>query len=116
MKPATVALVQGVYFFITGVWPLVSIRTFMLVTGPKKDIWLVRTVGAVLAVIGLAIGLAGLRGAVPVEIVLLAIGSASVLTAIDTGYSLLRIISKIYLADAVAEMVLIAWWVAALLH
>jgi hypothetical protein len=30
-----VALIQGVYFVATGVWPLVSIRTFMAITGPK---------------------------------------------------------------------------------
>src|SRR4051794_14622821 len=29
--------VQGVYYFVTGVWPLVSIETFLMVTGPKTD-------------------------------------------------------------------------------
>ena len=30
-----VALVQGVYFLMTGLWPLVSIDTFQRVTAPK---------------------------------------------------------------------------------
>jgi hypothetical protein len=30
-----VAWVQGTYYLITGIWPLLSVRTFMLVTGPK---------------------------------------------------------------------------------
>jgi hypothetical protein len=32
------ALLQGLYFVITGVWPILSIRTFMMITGPKTDI------------------------------------------------------------------------------
>src|SRR5438270_11614006 len=41
-------LVQGVYYLLTGVWPLVSIDTFQMVTGPKTDLWLVQTVGALI--------------------------------------------------------------------
>jgi hypothetical protein len=39
------ALLQGGYFLFTGIWPLVSRRTFEAVTGPKKDFWLAQTVG-----------------------------------------------------------------------
>jgi hypothetical protein len=104
------AIVQGLYYFITGVWPLLSIRTFMAVTGPKTDIWLVKTVGLLITVIGLAVLLAGLHGSVTPEVVHLAVGSAVVLTAVDVIYSAKGIISKIYLVDAVAEIVLIAGW------
>src|SRR5687767_3732081 len=45
-------LLQGIYFLLTGVWPLVSMRTFEMVTGPKVDRWLVKTVGVLIAVIG----------------------------------------------------------------
>lgn len=47
-----VALVQGIYFFVTGVWPLISTNTFQMVTDPKTDLWLVKTVGIILATIG----------------------------------------------------------------
>jgi hypothetical protein len=47
-----VALVQGIYFFVTGVWPLISTNTFQMVTGPKTDLWLAKTVGIILATIG----------------------------------------------------------------
>jgi len=30
-------LIQGVYYLLTGLWPLVSIETFQMVTGPKTD-------------------------------------------------------------------------------
>jgi hypothetical protein len=32
-----VALVQGTYFFVTGIWPILSMNTFLKVTGPKTD-------------------------------------------------------------------------------
>jgi hypothetical protein len=37
------SLAQGAYHLVTGVWPLVSMRTFASVTGPKVDKWLVKT-------------------------------------------------------------------------
>jgi hypothetical protein len=61
----SVALVQGLYFLMTGLWPLVSIGTFQQVTGPKINLWLVNTVGVLVAVIGAALILAGVRGKRP---------------------------------------------------
>lgn len=40
----TSVLVQGIYIFLTAIWGLIDINSFMVVTGPKTDIWLVRTV------------------------------------------------------------------------
>ena len=40
---------QGGYYLIMGAWPLVSLETFEMVTGPKTDHWLVQTVGALVA-------------------------------------------------------------------
>mgnify|MGYP003293179536 CR=1 FL=1 len=49
-------LAQGGFYVLSGVWPLVSMRTFELVTGPKTDDWLVRMVGLLAAVIGALAG------------------------------------------------------------
>lgn len=108
-----VALVQGVYFVATGVWPLVSIRTFMAVTGPKTDLWLVKTVGVLVTAIGATILCAAYRDRIDLEILVLAVGSAAALTAIDVIYVSKRVIAPIYLADAVLEIALIAWWLIA---
>ena len=108
---AALALGQGIYYFATGVWPLVSIRNFEAVTGPKTDRWLVKTVGVLVSVIGLVLVLAGRRRRVTPEATLLAAGSAAGLAAIDTIYATRGRISKIYLLDAVAEVALIAAWV-----
>jgi hypothetical protein len=74
------------------------------------DLWLVRTVGVLVAVIGAVLVFAARRRAIGAEIMLLAVGSALGLTAIDIIYVLSGTISPIYLADAVAELGLVAGW------
>jgi hypothetical protein len=105
--------VQGVYYLVTGVWPLVSIDTFQAVTGPKTDLWLVRTVGVLIAVIALVL-LWATRGRPTSDVALLAVGSALGLTAIDFIYVSGRVIDPIYLADAAAELILILAWAVCL--
>jgi len=106
----TLAFVQAVYFLITGIWPLVSIGTFQKITGPKQDLWLVKTVGVLVAVIGVVLGLAGVRRRITAGERLLALGSAAGLAAIDVIYVLRRRIRPIYLLDAALELLLIAGW------
>jgi hypothetical protein len=108
-----VAAVQGLYYLVTGVWPLVHIDSFQAVTGPKTDLWLVYTVGALIGVIGLVLLNAARAGRVTADIILLAVGSAVALTAIDVIFVARQVIAPIYLADAAAEVVLIAWWAVA---
>src|SRR5687767_8602452 len=91
------AAAQGVYFVLTGLWSLVSIETFMLVTGHKTDIWLVKTVGVLVLAIGSTLLLAARRGAVSTEIRFLAISCAAVLAIIECVYVFLGTISPIYL-------------------
>jgi hypothetical protein len=105
-----VALVQGVYYLAAGLWPIVDIDSFQSVTGPKTDLWLVRTVGALVTVIGLVLISAARRRRVTDEILLLGLSSALALTAIDVIYALSGRISVIYLADAAAEIGLAALW------
>ncbi len=111
--PATVALAQGAYYLVTGIWPLLSIGSFQWVTGPKYDRWLVKTVGVLIAVIGGVTALAGRQGRVTPEIALLATGSAAGMTAIDVVYVHRGRIRAIYLLDAAAEVGLIGLWVLA---
>lgn len=101
---------QAIYYALTGVWSLVSIKTFQKVTGPKVDIWLVKTVGTLVLVIGGVLGMAAKKGRVTPEIALLATGSAAGLAAIDVVYATKKRISPIYLLDALAEGGLIALW------
>jgi hypothetical protein len=104
------AIVQSAYFVLTGIWPIMHIESFMRVTGPKRDLWLVKTVGVLVAVIGATIGLAGLRGRLTDETILLAVGSALGLATIDIVYVARKTISPIYLADAAVEAVIVVTW------
>jgi hypothetical protein len=103
------ARVQGAYYLATGLWPLVSMRTFEAVTGPKTDRWLVRMVGLLAAVIGAS--LLTRQGGTADRT--LAIGSALSFASIDTWYAARRTISPLYLADAAVELALTAGWLRA---
>lgn len=105
-----VALVQGIVYVLTGVWPLVHMASFLAVTGPKTDLWLVNTVGVLVAVIGAVLLTAVGRGLPRIEIRLLGAASAAALAAIDIYYVTAGVIWPIYLADAVFEIVLAAAW------
>lgn len=105
------ALIQGLYFLITGLWPLFSIKSFMKVTGPKQDIWLVKTVGVIVGVIGAGLVVAGFQAPPDTAVTTIAIGSAAGLAAIDIIYAIRKVISPIYLADALAEAVIISLWI-----
>jgi hypothetical protein len=105
-----VSLAQGLYYAATGLWPLVSMKTFERVTGPKRDDWLVKTVGLLIAAVGLTLVRAGQRARVHEEIRFLAALTAAALAAVDVTYVARRRISPVYLLDAVPEVLLLAWW------
>ncbi len=105
-----VATLQGLYYIATGVWPLASMDTFLAVTGPKTDLWLVVTVGLLVGVIGVALLVAAWRGLSP-EAVTLAVGAIFALTAVDVVYVGRGVIPPVYLLDALAQVVLFVGWV-----
>lgn len=93
-----------------GVWPLVSLRSFEAVTGPKGEGWLVKTVGALIAAIGSALLLSSRRAEPSPEARWLAVSSAAALDAVDLRFGLTRRISPVYLLDAGIEAALVAAW------
>ena len=98
---------QGVYYLITGLWPVVSMYSFELITGPKTDDWLVQMVGLLAASIGLAL-LVAARGRRPsVEGLVLGVTSALSFTAIDVIYVLAGRILEVYLLDALLELCIV---------
>ncbi len=104
---------QGLYYTVTGVWPLLDRRTFEAMTGPKADFWLVRTVGALVAVVGGTLILAAVREEAGPEVRVLAVGSAGTLAAVDINYAAKGRIANVYLLDAAAQLGLISWHLAA---
>jgi hypothetical protein len=105
-------LVQGSYTLITALWGLIDIDSFMRVTGPKNDIWLVKTVSAILAAIGISL-LAFFKEKKPVfSAGILGISVAIAVAAIDFYYSGNEVIKWIYAVDGVVELVFIGGWTA----
>jgi energy-converting hydrogenase Eha subunit E len=103
-RPFLVA--QGVYYLLTGIWPLVSMSTFEAISGPKTDDWLVKMVGLLAATIGTTL-LLGVRLPAPrSQVIALALLSTVSFASIDLVYGLSGRISAVYLADAVIEIVL----------
>ena len=99
--------IQALYYLASGVWPLLSIRTFEAVTGPKREDWLVRTVGVLVSVVGLV----ALRHRGPV-VRDLSVGSALALGAVDVVGVASGRLRPVYLVDAVAEAGFVAGWLA----
>ena len=105
-----VARLQGAFFLAGGLWPLLHLRSFEAVTGPKVDGWLVKTVGALLSVVGLALLGAARQRRVTPELQAVGAGTAAALAAIDVVYVARRRISPVYLVDAVAQSAIVAAW------
>lgn len=101
---------QGIYFLLTGIWPLAHIDSVQRITGPKTDLWLVKAVGVLVGAIGLALIVAALRRRVTAELWLIAVLSALGLAVVDIWYVAERWILPVYLGDAAAEIALIVLW------
>jgi hypothetical protein len=110
-----VALFQGFYYMVTGIWPVLHISSFMVVTGPKDELWLVRTIGILIFITGAGIFTAGIRREVTVPVIVIAAGAAVGFIAVDIVYVWLGTISGIYLLDAVAQFILLVIWVVSCL-
>ncbi len=103
---------QGIFYLLSGVWPMVHLRSFLAVTGPKTDLWLVQTMGALLGVIGLALLIVARRPRIEREWTFLGAGIALALGGADVLFVQRDVIRSIYLADAAAEFLIAAGWIA----
>jgi hypothetical protein len=99
-----ILIAQGGYYVATGILPFVSRRVFEALTGPKREWWLVQTVGALVTVIGAALLSAARRRRASPELLGVAAGSAASLAAIDVVYVARRRIAPTYLIDAAVEL------------
>ena len=104
--------VQGIYTLLTALWGIFDINSFMAVTGPKADIWLVKTVSVLLVAISITLlSFLWLRSN-PLQAMLLGSFTAIGLAIIDIWYAGHGRISLVYLLDAMAELVFLALWLA----
>lgn len=115
MATKTVLLIQGLFYLMTAIWPLVHIRSFEKITGPKQEHWLVYTV-AVMILCSSLVFLSAATGPFMVgkEVIILSLSNIIALAGIDIVFVFKRIISKVYLLDALAELALAVMLIASL--
>jgi hypothetical protein len=104
---------QGLYFVISGVWPVVHLESFMRVTGPKTDDWLVQAFGLLVAGVGVVLVRAWLRGRSR-TVADVALATASTLAFIDVWFVARGRVPPIYLADAAVESAFVVAWIIVL--
>ena len=95
----------GLYYIGTGLWPILHLPSFLAVTGPKRDVWLVQVFGALIASLGFSAILHRNAGPASAGV---GLSAALVLAASDVYFVGRRRIRPTYLLDAVVEVVLAA--------
>jgi hypothetical protein len=107
-------MIQGIYTMVTAVWPILHIKSFMEVTGYKEDVWLVKTVAAVLIAIAACFLDAARAPHFNRPVAVLAITSAVALAIVDFYYSVTDVISNIYQLDGLLQIAFLVSWIAIL--
>jgi hypothetical protein len=105
--------VQGLYYTATGLWPLLHMPSFIAVTGPKRELWLVRAAAGLIVSVGLGLLSSGPRASAEPGLRAVAIGSALTLAAVDLVYGLTGRIPRAYLADAAVQLAILVLWTRA---
>lgn len=103
--------IQGSYILVTALWPIIHIQSFMEVTGYKTDVWLVKTVGALLIPIALCMLLNLLIDIDKRPTFVLGAGSAVAFICIDFYYALTDVIADIYMADGFLQIIFLIGWI-----
>jgi hypothetical protein len=104
-------LFQAIYYYSTALWPLLDMNSFMEISGPKNDKWLVKTVSVVLLAVSNAILAAVYLQNISVPVIILSISCCIGLLVIDIYYVRMKVILRVYLADATIEFFLLTGWV-----
>ena len=105
------ALAQGIFYVATGMWPIIHLRSFEAVSGKKRDDWLVKTTGALIAAVGCALLVGALERRRSKAVATLGIASAAALAAADVVFVAKGTIPRVYLGDAAAELAAIGGWI-----
>lgn len=88
-----------------------DIDSFMRVTGPKTDVWLVKTVSVLLIPISLSFITHLVLRINTWPAAIMAITCCIGLACIDFYYALRDVISNIYMADGAVQLLLLAIWI-----
>jgi len=111
MKTVRIVLwIQSIYYFLTALWAIIDINSFMWVTGPKTDVWLVKTVAVLLLAISLSLFAHLFTKSNKWPVIILCAGCCIFLAFIDFYYAGKHTISRVYFLDGIAEIILFLAW------
>jgi hypothetical protein len=110
IPPLAMARIHGGLNLVGGLWPLLHMRSFEAVLGPKTDRWLVNTVAGLMIAAGATQAMSppdepSLRQARRIGV-----GVAATLGIVDLVYAPTGRISRRYLVDAAGEIALLIGW------
>jgi hypothetical protein len=103
------ALAQGAAYVAMGLWPVLNLRSFAKVTGPKPEGWLVKAVGLLLVSVGTSL-IRGSRAKEEKATSTIGMGAALSLGGVALYYSAKRRISPVYFADAALHLSFVTAW------
>jgi hypothetical protein len=112
LSATAMARYHGMFNIVGGAWPLLHLRSFEAVLGPKQERWLVQTVAGLMISNGLCQVTAGRSPEGSATSRRIGIGTAMTLATIDLVYAPRGRISKVYLLDALAEAGWVVAWAA----
>jgi hypothetical protein len=107
-----VARGQGLFNVVGGLWPIVSLDTFELIYGAKRDVFLQKTVGGLLLAVGSTQLAAGDTTEELRSMRRLGLATAATLLAIDLWYIPRRQMRWTYWQDAACELGWIVAWLS----
>lgn len=102
--------IQGIYTLLTALWGLLDIESFMDVSGPKTDVWLVKTVSVLLVPFSIFLLLCNFYKMPAVPVMVLAALTAAGLASIDFYYTANHTIRWVYAVDGVIESIFLLVW------
>ena len=112
LQPSLMSKTHGAFNIAGGLWPLLHLRSFEAVFGPKVDRWLVYTVAGLLASVGYAQVKAG-TSREWTHARRLGLATATTLLVIDVVYVPRGRLKWTYLIDAAGEAILLLGWASA---
>jgi len=104
-------LIQAAYFFVTAVWPLIDITSFLAVTGYKREVWLVKTVGVLLlpyCLILLHLAFSDKKNFIMAIAIILCCLSLAI---VEIYYYFKGVIKWVYCIDGGLQLVFMSYWI-----
>ena len=103
--------VQAIYTFLTAAWGLIDIDSFMEVTGPKTDVWLVKTVSVLLLPVVVCFFSALFVKMPFLPVFLIAVITTVGLASIDFYYTARDVIRWVYAIDGLLQCIFLLLWI-----